>query len=57
MYSVIESRNLHYISEHDSQSRVGALVPIIEMFNHSTNNQVKAEYARNRYEARLIKNV
>lgn len=39
--AVIKSRNIYWADEHDCHSEVGALIPYLELFNHSDNTQCK----------------
>jgi|JI6StandDraft_1071083.scaffolds.fasta_scaffold548855_2 hypothetical protein len=47
--AVIESRNAYYPNNHDTSSAVGALVPELEMFNHSHHSKCRVELAHKAY--------
>ena len=46
---MVESRNMYFPTEGDNSSKVGALVPEVELFNHNNDPQCEVELIQGAY--------
>lgn len=54
---MVESRNAYFPNEYDSVSEVGALVPHLDLFNHSTQSKCRVELADRTYKVIAVEKI